>query len=261
MATAEAKVKLYWLEQSRSQRILWLLEELQVKYEVEIFHRNKETKLAPPELEKVHPLGKSPVVTITPPGAAADAKPIVLAESGWMTEYLCSHYPEGQRLVPKRWQEGKENTIGGETEAYLRHQYYLHYAEGTLMPYLVMSLVIGRLKGSDIPFFVRPITSMVANKIFSLFIAPNIKKNLAMINDHLSTSGGAYLCNDQLAAADILMSFPLIAAQARFKDIIPGWEQAYPRVAEYIKTLEASPGYKKSIAKVEELDGKFQASL
>lgn len=61
-----------------------------------------------------------------------------------MTEYLCTHYPEGQRLVPKRWQEGKENTIGGETEAYLRHQYYLHYAEGTLMPYLVMSLVIGR---------------------------------------------------------------------------------------------------------------------
>lgn len=133
------------LEQSRSQRILWLLEELQVKYEVEIFHRNKETKLAPPELQKVHPLGKSPVVTITPPGAGPDTKPIVLAESGWMTEYLCSHYPEGQRLIPKRWQDGKENTIGGETEAYLRHQYYLHYAEGTLMPYLVMSLVIGRM--------------------------------------------------------------------------------------------------------------------
>lgn len=91
----------------------------------------------------MHPLGKSPVISITPPGA--DAKPIVLAESGWMTEYLCAHFPEGQRLVPKRWQEGKENTIGGETEAYLRHQYYLHYAEGTLMPYLVLSLVIGRM--------------------------------------------------------------------------------------------------------------------
>lgn len=102
---------------------------------------------------------------------------------------------------------------------------------------------------------------MVANKIFALFIAPNIKKNLAMINEHLATSGGAYLCNDQLTAADILMSFPLIAAQARFKDIVPGWEQTYPRVSEYIKTLEASPGYKKSIAKVEELDGKFSASL
>ncbi|KAJ4144597.1 hypothetical protein LMH87_003476 [Akanthomyces muscarius] len=260
MSTEEAKVKLYWLEQSRSQRILWLLEELKVNYEVEIFHRDKQTFLAPPELQKVHPLGKSPVISITPPGA--DAKPIVLAESGWMTEYLCTHFLEGQRLVPKRWQEGKENTIGGETEAYLRHQYYLHYAEGTLMPYLVLSLVIGRLKSTDIPFFVRPITSMVANKIISAFIAPNIKKNLAMLNDQLSTSGGKYLCNDQLTAADILMSFPLIAAQARFKDIVPGWEQTYSRVSEYIKTLESSPGYKKSIAKVEELDGgKFTASL
>ncbi|KAM3514670.1 hypothetical protein MY11210_001641 [Beauveria gryllotalpidicola] len=259
MSTEEAKVKLYWLEQSRSQRILWLLEELKIKYDVEIFHRNKQTFLAPPELEKVHPLGKSPVITITPVGA--DAKPIVLAESGWMTEYLCTHYPQGQRLVPKRWQEGKENTIGGETEAYMRHQYYLHYAEGTLMPYLVMSLVIGRLKGGDIPFFVRPITSIVANRIISLFIAPNIKKNLAMLNDQLSTSGGKYLCNDQLTAADILMSFPLLAAKSRFTEIVPGWDKTYPRVVEYIKTLESNPGYKKSIAKVEELDGKFQASL
>ncbi|KAM3529100.1 hypothetical protein MY4038_005566 [Beauveria bassiana] len=259
MSTEEAKVKLYWLEQSRSQRILWLLEELKVKYEVEIFHRNKQTFLAPPELEKVHPLGKSPVITITPAGA--DAKPIVLAESGWMTEYLCTHYPEGQRLVPKRWQEGKENTIGGETEAYMRYKYYLHYAEGTLMPYLVLSLVIGRLKGGDIPFFVRPITSIVANRIISLFIAPNIKKNLAMLNDQLSTSGGKYLCYDQLTAADILMSFPLLAAKGRFTEIVPGWEKTYPRVVEYIKTLESNPGYKKSIAKVEELDGKFQASL
>ncbi|XWW94792.1 hypothetical protein V2A60_002740 [Cordyceps javanica] len=259
MSTDTAKVKLYWLEQSRSQRILWLLEELKVNYEVEIFHRNKQTFLAPPELAKVHPLGKSPVITITPPGA--DAKPIVLAESGWMTEYLCTHYPEGRRLVPERWQEGKENTIGGETEAYLRHQYYLHYAEGTLMPYLVMSLVIGRLKGTDIPFFVRPITSMVANRIIALFIAPNLKKNLAMLNEQLSTSGGKYLCNDQLTAADILMSFPLIASKSRLRDIVPGWEQTYPRVSEYIQTLESSPGYKKSIAKVEELDGKFQPSL
>lgn len=103
---------------------------------------------------------------------------------------------------------------------------------------------------------------MVANKIFALFIAPNIKKNLAMINEHLATSGGQYLCNDQLTAADILMSFPLIAAQSRFKEIVPGWETSYPKVAEYIKTLEASPGYKKSVEKVKELDGgKFQASL
>ena len=102
---------------------------------------------------------------------------------------------------------------------------------------------------------------MVANRIFSLFIGPNIKKNLKMINDQLSTSGGKYLCNDQLTAADILMSFPLIAAHGRFSDIVPEWKQTYPRVVEYIKLLESSPGYKKSIEKVEQLDGKFSASL
>ncbi len=102
---------------------------------------------------------------------------------------------------------------------------------------------------------------MVANRIISLFIAPNIKRNLSMLNDQLSTSGGDYLCNDQLTAADILMSFPLIASKSRFKEIVPDWEKTYPRVAEYVKTLENSPGYKKSIAKVEELDGKFSASL
>lgn len=82
-----------------------------------------------------------------------------------------------------------------------------------------------------------------------------------MLNDQLSTSGGKYLCYDQLTAADILMSFPLLAAKGRFTEIVPGWEKTYPRVVEYIKTLESNPGYKKSIAKVEELDGKFQASL
>lgn len=95
---------------------------------------------APPELEKVHPLGKSPVVVITPPGESAE--PIVLAESGYMANYLCEHFPEGRRLVPQKWKEGMEGKIGGETEAWLRNQYFLHYSEGSLMPYLVLSLVI-----------------------------------------------------------------------------------------------------------------------
>jgi hypothetical protein len=130
------------LEQSRSQRIVWLLEELGFPYEIEVFHRNKQTMLAPPELQKIHPLGKSPVISVTP---AAGGEPIVIAESGFMTEYLCMHAPEHkQHLVPKRWKDGQENKVGGETEAWMRHQYFLHYAEGTLMPMLVMGLVIGR---------------------------------------------------------------------------------------------------------------------
>lgn len=153
----EARVTLHWyvalirvenrqltsprLNQSRSQSIVWLLEELKVNFDTKVYHRNKQTMFAPPELEKVHPLGKSPVVVITPPGEGAE--PIVLAESGHMANYLCEHFPEGRRLVPQKWKEGMEGKIGGETEAWLRNQYFLHYSEGSLMPYLLLGLVIG----------------------------------------------------------------------------------------------------------------------
>jgi glutathione S-transferase len=96
--------------------------------------------LAPPELENVHPLGKSPVITITTEGAE---KPVVLAESGFITQYLTENTAEGPRLMPTKWRAGKEGTLGGETEEWLRYQYFLHYCEGSLMPYLVMALVIG----------------------------------------------------------------------------------------------------------------------
>lgn len=131
------------LNHSRSQRIIWLLEELKVPYEIEVFHRDKETLLAPKELEQIHPLGKSPVIAIVPPGGDA-SKPIVLAESGFMTQYLVDHVPEGKKLMPTKWQDGKEGVIGGETEEWLRYGYYMHYAEGSLMPYLVLALVLSR---------------------------------------------------------------------------------------------------------------------
>jgi glutathione S-transferase len=131
------------LEKSRSQRILWLLQELQLPYELEIFHRDKESMMAPPELQKIHPLGKSPVIQIKPAGAEADVEPVTLAESGFITQYLTENVPEGKKLMPERWKEGMEGKLGGETEAWMRYQYYLHYCEGTLMPPLVMGLVVG----------------------------------------------------------------------------------------------------------------------
>lgn len=123
---------------------MWLLEELKVPYDVEVFHRNKQTMLAPPELEKIHPLGKSPVVSVLPAGAPPGTEPLVLAESGLMTEYLCEHLPEGRRLVPDKWKSGCEGKVGGETEAWMRYRYLLHYAEGSLMPTLVVALVTSR---------------------------------------------------------------------------------------------------------------------
>ncbi|GJC95083.1 glutathione S-transferase [Colletotrichum higginsianum] len=244
------KVKLYWLEQSRAQNILWLLEELKVDYEV--------------ELAKIHPLGKSPVIDIFPTGSGES---ITLAESGYMTQYLCEHFGQDTNLIPKKWKDGQEGKLGGETEGYSRCQYLLHYVEGSLLPVLTLSLVIGALKSDNVPFFVRPITSVVANKIFSMMVFPNAKKHLALIDQMLETSpnGGKYLCGEHLSAADILLSFALIAAEPRF-DTLGSWpggsaRAAHPRVFEYIDRLKKEPGYERSAQKIREIDGKFEATI
>jgi glutathione S-transferase len=130
------------LNKSRSQRILWLLEELKVPYDIQVFHRNS-LDLAPPALQKIHPLGKAPVIEVAPPPSTG-GEPVVLAESGYMAQYLVEHLPEGKRLTPERWREGLEGKVGGETEGWRRYQYLMHYCEGSLMPIMVMCVVIGR---------------------------------------------------------------------------------------------------------------------
>ena len=123
------------LEKSRSQRVLWLLEELKIEYEVKTYKRLQ--MLEPPELKKVHPLGKAPILVIE---SDARQTPLVLAESGNIIEYLIDHY--GSRLAPKKFLDGKEGEVGGETEEWLRYRYYMHYAEGTMMVYLVVALIV-----------------------------------------------------------------------------------------------------------------------
>jgi glutathione S-transferase len=114
-----------------------------------------------------------------------------------------------------------------------------------------------------VPFFIRPLTGMVANRIFSSFIFPNTRRNLSLLETHLSESSGGYLCGSTLSAADILMSFPLIAANDKFdgfgewKD--GGWRKEFPKVADYVTRLEAEEGYKKSVEKIKEIDGDFEA--
>jgi glutathione S-transferase len=120
---------------------LWLLEELEIPYELEIFHRDKETHLAPPELKKVHALGKSPVISVTPAGSNDS---VVIAESAFIVEYLLDHFSNGSNLLPKRYKDGQEGKIGAETEEWLRFRYYMHYAEGSLMTWMLLSLVTTR---------------------------------------------------------------------------------------------------------------------
>jgi glutathione S-transferase len=256
----QPKIKLYWMDQSRAQSIVWLLEELNLSYEIELLHR-KPSGFGPPELTKIHPLGKVPILSITP---SEGADPIILAESGFIVQYLCDHFATGKvsSLVPPKWKPGLENRIGGETESHLRFQYLLHSTEGSFMPYLILAILTSRLRGSDIPFFIRPISSAIASKVNATFVFPNAKRNLEFLDQLLETSpeGGKYLCGKGLTAADIIMSFSLLLSKNRFKSL-GKWEggspeSAFPRVYEYAKRLEESEGYKRSVKKIEELEAR-----
>ena len=115
---------------------MWLFEELGVSYELKTYKRTTE-KLAPPELKEIHPLGKSPVVSVEVPGSI---KPIVLAESAAIVEYFCDYY--GKHMIPVRYQAGKDGQMGGETESWLRYRMLMHYAEGSLMPFMLLSIIV-----------------------------------------------------------------------------------------------------------------------
>ena len=137
------------MEQSRAQRIVWLLEELQIPYDLKIFKRNNAMQ-AGPELKQIHPLGKSPVVSIE---VAGNPNPLILAESGPIVEYLIEHF--GPHLIPKRYADGKEGRIGGETESWLRDRYFMHYTEGSWMPLMLIQLMV-RSESSIPPLGVVP---------------------------------------------------------------------------------------------------------
>ncbi|KAL1637928.1 bifunctional glutathione transferase/peroxidase [Neofusicoccum ribis] len=247
MATEQqnAKVTLYWLDKSRSHRILWLLEELKIDYDLKVFKRTKD-KLAPPELKEVHPLGKSPVVGIQAPGAD---KPIMLAESGAITEYLAEYF--GKSWIPTRYQEGKEGQIGGETEAWIRYRFLMHYAEGSIMPLMVISLLLHMIKNAPVPFFIKPITKTVAGRVEDAFLNPNFKTHLGFLEEQLATSGGDYLTGKDITAADILMSYPLEAATLRAGMT----KDKYPKLSAYVDRLHEREAFKKANAKIKEVTG------
>ncbi|KAL1296711.1 hypothetical protein AAFC00_000185 [Neodothiora populina] len=240
------KVTLYWLEKSRSQRIVWLLEECKIPYEIKIFKRYE--KRADPELKKIHPLGKSPVVGIQPPGAA---QPIILAESGLITEYFTEHF--APHLAPKRYAEGGKEGPGLETESWFRYRYYMHYAEGSLMPPMVTNLIFNMLKGPSIPYLLRPITRGICDKVDTLYFKPEYATNFSFLESQIATSpdNGSFLCGKDLTAADILMTFPLSAAKER------GFmtKDRYPKLWGYIEMMEGLEGAKAAVKKIEEMTG------
>lgn len=212
-------IVVHHLENSRSQRILWMLEELGVAYEVRRYDRDPETQLAPPELFDIHPLGKSPVIT------DGDS---VIAESGAIVEYLARVHGNN------RWSP----EVG--TPAYNDYIYWLHYAEGSLMPPLLLNLVFNRIKTTKMPFFVKPVAKGIADKVLSSFVTPNVTRHIAYVEQHLS--GREWFAGDAISGADIQMSFPLEAAVAR--DAVP---KSYVNIRDFVARVHARDAYKRAL--------------
>ena len=215
-----ARLTVHHLEHSRSQRVLWLLEELEVPYEIKKYQRDAETKRAPSELRKVHPLGKSPVVTLD--------DGTVLAESGAIIETLVDLHGGG-RLRP---------APGSDDER--RYRFFMHYTEGSLMPPLLVRFILARLRAAPLPFFVRPIAKGIAGKIDESFTEPEIKRHVAFLEGELE--GRQWLAGDELTAADVQMSFPLEALVAR-----AGAGTSHPRISALVDRMHARPAYQRAL--------------
>ena len=212
-------IVVHHLNNSRSQRVLWLLEELELPYEVKRYERDAKTMLAPPSLRAMQPLGKSPVIT---------DDGVMVAESGAIVEYLLDSHGSGRLRPPPG------------TPERLRFTYWLHYAEGSAMPPLLLSLIFARLPKAPAPFFVKPIVRGIADKVRSSFIAPQLKTHLDYMESEIGKS--AWFAGDAFSAADIQMSFPVEAFAAR-----GGLDASRPRLWDWLQRIHARPAYQKAL--------------
>ncbi|MDX2026980.1 glutathione S-transferase [Microcella sp.] len=214
-------ITVHHLNKSRSQRVLWLLEELEVPYELVKYEREPKTLLAPPELQKIHPLGKSPVIT--------DGD-VTVAESGAILEYIVETYGNG-RLVPP-----------ANTAEFRHYRYFMRYAEGSLMPYLLLTLIFDRVRTAPVPFFVKPIARKIADKVNADFVAPNLTRHLKFLGDHLAKH--TWFAGAELTAADIQMSYAVEAIASRL-----GHMDVSPKIRELAKRMQERPAFKRAVAK------------
>lgn len=217
--SASIMITVHHLEDSRSQRILWLLEELGIEYEIKLYKRDPKTMLGPDSLKQIHPLGKSPVVE--------DGERSI-AESGAIVEYLVGRYGKG-RLIPAEGSDGR-----------LAYTYWLHYSEGSLMPMLLLKLIFDRLAHPPMPLVMRPAAALIAMGVKGKFVAPRLKDQLNFIEGELAKS--SWFAGDEFTAADIQMSFPLEAAVAR-----GAIGEDRPHIRDFVARIHARPAYKKAL--------------
>jgi glutathione S-transferase len=199
--------------------VLWLLEELGLPYEIKHYQRDAKTMLAPPELLQVHALGKSPVIT------DGDT---VLAETGAIVEYLLQRHGGG-RLLP-----------APVTPEALRYRYWLHFAEGSAMPPLLMKLVFDRIATAPMPFFIKPVARGISKKVLDMMVWPNLNRQFDFMEAELGRS--SWFAGDDLTGADIMMSFPLEAAAQR-----GGLDKRRPRLMAFLARIHARPAYQQAL--------------
>ena len=211
-------IKVHHLNDSRSQRVLWLLEELGLPYEVVRYQRNPGSRLAPPELLAVHPLGKSPVI---------EDGDIKVAETGAIVEYLLDAYGQGRLRPPSRTEDGR------------RFTYWLHYAEGSAMPPLLLKLVFGMLPRRA-PALLKPVVNNIAAKAQTTFVDPQLRAHVDFWESELGRS--EWFAGDAFSAADIMMSFPVEAGADRAFD-----PASKPRLEAFLQRIHARPAYKRAL--------------
>ena len=212
-------ITVHHLNNSRSQRVLWLLEELGLPYEIRRYERDPKTMLAPASLREVHPLGKSPVIS--------DGTHTV-AETGAIVEYLLERHGGGGLLPP------------AGSDEHLRYRYWLHFAEGSAMPPLLMKLVFDRIATSPMPFFAKPIVKAVCRKALDAAVWPNLNRQLDFMEAELGRS--AWFAGPDLSGADIMMSFPVEAAAMR-----AGLDAKRPKLMAFLKRIHERPAYRRAL--------------
>jgi glutathione S-transferase len=213
-------ITVHHLNNSRSHRVLWLLEELGLEYEVKHYKREASLR-APASLRAVHPLGKSP--TITDDGET-------LAESAAILEYLVERHGQG-RFAP---------AIGSPER--LRYRYWMHYAEGSMMLPLVLMLIFHQMPKQPMPMLVRPVVRSMASTVIDTFVQPQIDQHLSFVEGELAKT--PWFAGGEFTAADIQMSFPLLAASAR-----GGLSASRPKTWDFLQRIQERPAYQRAIAK------------
>jgi glutathione S-transferase len=207
-------ITLHYLNDSRAHRILWMLEEIGAPYEVRVWHRDPKTMLAPVAFEEIHPLGKFPVI---------QDGPLTLAESGAIVDFLATRY--ATQLIPE------------DASAKEQYRYWLHYAEGSLMPPLLMAFVFSKVK-EKAPRWVRPIAMAGPNAISKAYLQPTLTTHMRFVDGHLAEN--PWFAGDAFSAADIQMSFPLEASVER----IAG---EYPNIMAFVRRIQQRPAYQRAL--------------